>query len=327
MNLYGLGKLGQALMAAVRVAAMPAVAVLVTVAVPTLVGVASAVSSAENTEPSEPPLVERLRAEHAALQEAEVDFRLRRARGQLSAGEADDYQAYLDRLRQRVADDCVALERSGISPVPPDLPCAEIGAPGPAPAAIDPGHEHTDAERIAALDAELETALGEFDEMLLREQERVKAARPHSGGAFGGGAGADGEAAGGADGAGAGAGQGGDEGDGSTGSGTSGDGRDGSASGTRAGEGSGTDGASDGSAGAGGAGAGEGSAGGGRAGGQGGAGTPDGRGAHGRPADIPDGSDDDVVARQLREAAEKETDPELKAKLWDEYRRYKRGTG
>jgi hypothetical protein len=32
------------------------------------------------------------------------------------------------------------------------------------------------------------------------------------------------------------------------------------------------------------------------------------------------------VARQLREAAEKETDPELKAKLWEEYRRYKRGT-
>ncbi len=33
--------------------------------------------------------------------------------------------------------------------------------------------------------------------------------------------------------------------------------------------------------------------------------------------------DDDIVARQLREAAEKETDPELKKKLWEEYRRYK----
>ncbi|MCK5359615.1 MAG: hypothetical protein KAJ95_03265, partial [Gammaproteobacteria bacterium] len=43
------------------------------------------------------------------------------------------------------------------------------------------------------------------------------------------------------------------------------------------------------------------------------------------PADIPDGSNDDVVARQIREAAEKETDPELKKKLWDEYRRYKSG--
>ena len=36
--------------------------------------------------------------------------------------------------------------------------------------------------------------------------------------------------------------------------------------------------------------------------------------------------DDDIVARQLREAAEKETDPELKAKLWKEYEDYKKGS-
>ena len=36
------------------------------------------------------------------------------------------------------------------------------------------------------------------------------------------------------------------------------------------------------------------------------------------------GSDDDVVVRQLREAAEKETDPVLKEKLWEEYSKYKR---
>jgi len=53
-------------------------------------------------------------------------------------------------------------------------------------------------------------------------------------------------------------------------------------------------------------------------------------------AEIPEGSDgippeepemnshdDDIISRQLREAAEKETDPELKAKLWAEYRLYK----
>ena len=45
------------------------------------------------------------------------------------------------------------------------------------------------------------------------------------------------------------------------------------------------------------------------------------------PRDIPDGSDDDIVARQLREAAMKEEDPELREKLWDEYRKYKRGAG
>jgi len=40
--------------------------------------------------------------------------------------------------------------------------------------------------------------------------------------------------------------------------------------------------------------------------------------------EIPDGSDDDVVARRLRKAAEQETDPELKEKLWQEYLNYKK---
>ena len=44
-----------------------------------------------------------------------------------------------------------------------------------------------------------------------------------------------------------------------------------------------------------------------------------------RQTQRPDGSDDDIVARQLREAAEQETDPELKEKLWREYEAYKRG--
>jgi hypothetical protein len=43
------------------------------------------------------------------------------------------------------------------------------------------------------------------------------------------------------------------------------------------------------------------------------------------PKDLPDARDDDVVARQLREAAMKETDPVLREKLWEEYRRYKSG--
>ena len=40
--------------------------------------------------------------------------------------------------------------------------------------------------------------------------------------------------------------------------------------------------------------------------------------------EIPDGSDDDIVARRLRKAAEQETDPELKEKLWKEYVEYKK---
>lgn len=48
----------------------------------------------------------------------------------------------------------------------------------------------------------------------------------------------------------------------------------------------------------------------------GGSGAPD--------RSIPSGEDDDIVARRLRRAAEQETDPELKEKLWKEYMEYKR---
>lgn len=41
------------------------------------------------------------------------------------------------------------------------------------------------------------------------------------------------------------------------------------------------------------------------------------------PEDLPSGNDDDIVARQIREAAMNETDPQLREKLWEEYRRYK----
>jgi hypothetical protein len=40
------------------------------------------------------------------------------------------------------------------------------------------------------------------------------------------------------------------------------------------------------------------------------------------PGDLGD-ADDDLIARQLREAAEAEVDPEIQAKLWEEYRKYK----
>lgn len=41
------------------------------------------------------------------------------------------------------------------------------------------------------------------------------------------------------------------------------------------------------------------------------------------PEDIPDVDNDDAIAKQIRLAATAETDPVLKARLWNEYRRYK----
>jgi hypothetical protein len=49
-----------------------------------------------------------------------------------------------------------------------------------------------------------------------------------------------------------------------------------------------------------------------------------GSGASAKP--IPSGVDDDIIARRLRRAAENETDPELREKLWAEYRDYKENT-
>lgn len=41
------------------------------------------------------------------------------------------------------------------------------------------------------------------------------------------------------------------------------------------------------------------------------------------PEDIPATNNDDAVAAQIRLAAENETDPEIREKLWNEYRKYK----
>jgi hypothetical protein len=230
-------------------------------------------------------LLDRLRIDHAAMVAAEQDFHARRKRGSLSGTEASDYATYVARLHRQVAEDCVALARAGL-PQLPDLGCPLQPPLLLAPATIDQAGEQTLDEQIRVLDAELLAGLGEFDEMLLREQERVRAAAPMTDAAGGGGGGGEAGAAEGTEGG------GGEEGEeGESGAESDGDGDADSSYGAGAGRGARRQG-----------------------------------GGQGTPPDIPDGSDDDVVARQLREAAEKETDPELKKKLWEEYRKYKKGT-
>ena len=52
-------------------------------------------------------------------------------------------------------------------------------------------------------------------------------------------------------------------------------------------------------------------------------GAPDAPAVYEAPEDIPSGNDDDIVARQLREAAMRESDPDIREALWNEYRKYK----
>jgi hypothetical protein len=132
-------------------------------------------------------------------------------------------------------------------------------------------------------------------------------------GGAGGASGAGGEDAGQGDGSdpsgeNAGAGQGGEPGEGDGAPGGDGRGEPGSGDGATGGqEGSG--------------------AGGGQEGDPSGGGADEASGGDGgSDLDRPPAADDDIVARQLREAAEKETDPELKKRLWEEYDRYKGNT-
>ena len=231
-------------------------------------------------------LLDRLRIDRAAMVTAEQDFHERRRLGSLNGTEAADYAAYIARLHRQVAEDCVAVVGAGL-PLPPDQGCpAQLLAP----AAIDQAAEQTADEQVAALDAELFAGLGDFDEMLLREQDRVRAAAPMTDAAGGGGGAGDTGTAEGTEGA--------EGAEGTTGT-AGGDEESGAESGGGANSSNG---------------------------GGAGRGAPHQGGRPGTPPDIPDGSDDDVVAKQLREAAEKETDPELKKKLWEEYRKYKKGT-
>jgi len=222
---------------------------------------------------SDEQLLERLRSDYAAMVSAEADFHSRRERGILYGYEAADYAAYVAGLHRRVAQDCVALRENGLA-IPAGLSCPDDPAILIAPAAIDQASEQTTTEATATLDSELLEGLGEFDEMLLREQERIKAATPQASAASGGGSGSGSE--------------------GGT-AGVSGEPDAASGAETTYGEGAGP-------------------------------GSPRTTVSSSAPPGTPDGHDDDVVARQLREAAEKEADPELKKKLWEEYRKYKAGT-
>jgi hypothetical protein len=224
--------------------------------------------------------LEQLHADQAALDAASRDFQQRA--DSLPPAEREDYRSYIDRLRQRLATDCSLLQAASVA-LPTDISCPGL-VHRIAPAAIDQHNEKTRNEATATLDAELDAGLGEFDQRLLREQERVKAKAAKS---TGGGAAAGGQ-----------------------GAGTAGEGSGESAA--IAGSTSAKDTASAASTAEQ-----PPSAAGGPKGDQS-ARAP-------QPADVPDGRDDDVVARQLREAAEKESDPELRKKLWDEYRRYKQG--
>lgn len=209
------------------------------------------------------------------------------AAGRFSVQEQYDYQTFIAYLGGRVDEYCRTLYISGGPQAIAGLTCPGGGAGLPNPTA--PAAKTMD-EQIAALEASLTDSLGDFDEMLLKEQYRIAVRQPRQreSGGYGGGGDFSGQ---------------GGEGTASTGEGV----RDKRAGNGAAQESIPAEGAKE-----------------------------SGDGAKGSGSDQSSvftrqagqdtlAADDDIVARQLREAAEKETDPELKKKLWEEYGKYKAG--
>lgn len=228
-------------------------------------------------------LLARLAADYQALEQARHDFHSQQQHGALSKEEVVDFHKYLEQLGKRVADDCKALANTGYDMNEQPI-CADQTNPHPQAPPTGQAQAHTRDELLQQQDGQLSQQLGEFDEMLLREQARVKAATPQASAA------ANADQHGGQD--------------------------DGQANGAsqpatyNAKVENGTLPSSPGQQ---------------TLGQGGGAKEAKQTAVIPVPADIPDGSDDDLVARQLREAAEQETDPVLREKLWDEYRKYKQG--
>ncbi len=276
---------------------------------PSLLCLALLLSAAQDTGASSTSAATGLRRSILALDSAWSmalrDLQEKKQAGTLGETEQDEYARFVTYLGARISEYCNQLRATGDPGYLTGLPCPpesnlEDGADTPPPSS---------AEQVAALDQSLAEALGSFDEMLLAEEARLSRRLPRqreSGGSLNGSR----------PGRGNGSGQGGSSGGaGQTGQNS---GQDGTGSGEQESGQNGT--------------AGHGS-GGSKTGrsreaaqetNQSGAGTGTPRDNQDTMSTIESGYDD-IVARQLREAAEKETDPELKEKLWEEYRKYKQG--
>lgn len=214
------------------------------------------------------------------------------ARIEIARSDAATEQAQRRQLEEYAARvrDLVALNRERVRQLTQAAsasPSAAAPASGLAPSA------KSYEEEVAALEARLGSSLAEFDRLLLEEARRAKSHGIEGGGASGAGTAKGGDAGS------KGSPAAGRAGEGNTSAGRSGE--DSSGSQPAAGEQQGSPG--------------------GRVAGS----DPGASGAPVVPPDVGDGRDDDIVARQIRRAAESEPDPELRKKLWDEYRKYRQG--
>ena len=272
--------------------------------------VLSAATFSAASPPSEPPPELRKARENLKLSEQTRDriaeeVAALKASGKASPEVVAAYEVYLTRVQEIVIEHqklAAQMEAAYSAHQGRTQTGAASADPGTAPA---PGSGGESADRLKELDRRFNESLAAFDEMLLRELKLIQAASAQRMRGLTEAAAEAGRQAGEK-------GRGGSSSEkGSTaeaeGSGTEGTGSEKGGAGSeqaktsegrgKPGDATGTDQAAGGW-------------------GSGGSGAP--------PSGYTASRDDDIVARQLREAAEKETDPELKAKLWKEYEEYKK---
>lgn len=240
-----------------------------------------------------------LRASDSVWRRNDAEYRALRKTGRNSETEMRQFAEFVAKQRRFMLEDCQEVRRLGGEPERLGFDCAlprrrdvaSVGLPS------DPAGVPTEEEKDAALERRLNQLEGDLDDLFKSRQDQMRRDPLHQGqGASGGG--------------GAGSGPGGER---------AASGSTKSAAATEAAE------AAGGSA--------KPETGGARDGRERGAGPGVDKSANARDrkapgaGKAPTGDDDDVVARQLREAAEKETDPIMKEKLWEEYKRYKEATG
>lgn len=245
--------------------------------------------------------METLRLSIDEWKREDAAYRAARGAAKISAADAQEYAGFVASLRLRVLEQCETVRRLGGEEAVRDFECVRVGPEERIAVIVAPAAVQTEEEKRAALQARLDQLEGDIDDSLQKRQQDIRqkastvGSRASSSGT-GSGTGAGGAASGGGASSAA----------------------PGSTWGPPPPEGGSK--SPEGQAGA----AGERPASTASTGASRPSGSAGGRSAQ-RQAPSDGGSDDDVVARQLREAAEKETDPVLKEKLWDEYRKYKEG--
>jgi hypothetical protein len=227
-------------------------------------------------------------------------YRRARSAGKIPRVEQESYAVFVAGLRLRVLEQCEVVRGLGGEAAVARFECVRVGPEeqrAGAVAVAPPAAVLTDEEKKAAVHARLDRIEGDIDESLQKRQQEIRqTAIARGSGAGGGGRGAGGTGGS----AGSTGSSGGASSSASTGTWSPPDAKKSPGdSGADAEKGARTD-------------------------------SPDQTASRGnepqgaaRQHPTDGGADDDIVARQLREAAEKETDPVLKERLWEEYRKYK----